>query len=718
MSDVRHWVRKYLDDGWAVLPIAPGKKRPTENGWQKRAEKKGYGPDDFGPNDNIGVALGEPSDWRCDVDLDSPEGIASAKFLLPDTGLMHGRAGKPSSHWWYRSQGLGVYLNYKDPIDKSALVELRAVPSHQTVIPPGTHASGEAIEWEKDGEPLDIEPDVLKKAVAHVAVAALLARHWPTEEGARHELALVCAGFLAKAMPAEPHAAYKILETAFRVAGDPEWQDRARAARDTLKKTESGEDKKVTGVPRFLKEFPNGSRIADAILEWLGAKADGVPAGRIEEINEKYFKVQLGNDVVVAEPGGNPDGTVKFWPFENFDKLFLQERVTVGKQTVSMGRYWREHPNARMHDRFVYAPPGSRLLPLGPNDYNGWRGFTVAPSEGDWSLLKAHVRDVICGGDDGVFEWLLDWCAAMFQAPGRPAKTAIVLMGGHGTGKGLFVHNMLGESLDGQHYVHVYDRKAIYGDFNDALSGRVLTFIDEATWGGDKRDAGILKGLITEKTISISRKFLPRVTEPSMQHVMIASNEEWPVGADGDDRRLCVLKVANPRANKAEYFDPLFAQLENGGRAAMLHELLARPITRNLNEPPRTRARVLLKIRSLDRQYAWWFDRLWQGSALRGDDDGWKPRVSKRSLAEEFADFVGDSRGRATETAAGMFLKRVVPSVAEGRNPRPRQERVWILPSLAECRESFERLALNGDEVQWPAAETSASMSQAPDSEL
>jgi hypothetical protein len=47
------------------------KKRPTENGWQKKAEKKQYRVGDFQPGDNVGVALGECSDWRCDVDMDS-----------------------------------------------------------------------------------------------------------------------------------------------------------------------------------------------------------------------------------------------------------------------------------------------------------------------------------------------------------------------------------------------------------------------------------------------------------------------------------------------------------------------------------------------------------------------------------------------------------------------------------------------------------------------
>jgi hypothetical protein len=273
-ADVRFIVKRYIDAGWAVLPIAPGKKRPTENGWQKKAEKKEYRPEHFSLSDNIGVALGAPSDHRADVDLDHELAIAAASYLLPDTGLIHGRAGKPSSHWWYRSVGLSFYSPYKDPVDKEGLVELRAVPSHQTVIPPGVHASGEAIEWEKDGEPLDIEPEVLRKAVAHVAVAALLAKHWPREGGARHELALVCGGFMAKAMPDDPGMAYKILETAFKIAGDEEWRDRARAARETIAKAQAHDERKAEAkaAEQALDKAADDLRRAEDLVEILGEK--------------------------------------------------------------------------------------------------------------------------------------------------------------------------------------------------------------------------------------------------------------------------------------------------------------------------------------------------------------------------------------------------------------------------------------------------------------
>ena len=687
--DNRSAVKRYNDRGEKTVLVVPDKKRPPDRDWAKKASQGHYGPDAFSENDNVGILLGEPSGWLVDVDADAPEAVAACGYLMPDTDRIHGRAGKRSSHLWYRSPGLDCYLKFKD-IDKSALIELRASPSHQTVVPPSVHASGEAIEWERDGEPLEMDGELLKKVVAHVAIAALIARHWPKEQGARHELALVCGGFMAKAMPDDPATACKILETAFRVAGDEDWRDRARAARETIAKAQKDEDKKITGVPRFVREFPYGQKVADAILEWLGVKAEGVPAGRIEEINEKFFVVPYGEDVVVAQPGGRPDGTTAFWSFENFDKRFCHEKVTVGKQQMNMGRYWREHENSARKDRFVYAPTGSPELPLGPNDHNGWRGFTVEPAPGSWEKNKAHVLDVVCDRDRELFEWTMDWMASMFQLPGRHAMTALVLMGGQGAGKGHFVDKMLGRCFDRQHYVHVTDRKAVFGDFNDALSGRCLVFMDEATWGGDKRDAGIIKTLITEDFVSISRKFLPRVSERSMLHVAMASNEEWPVALDRDDRRFAVFQVSGRHANQQAYFRPLLDELAAGGRAAMLHELLARQITSDLTQPPSTEARTRLKRASFSPEVAWWFDKLEEGAILRGHN-GWQTEVGKDELYDDYVERLSKAgtHRRKLESELGGLIRKMAPTVAERRS-RPDMKRKWAFPSLAECRELFE----------------------------
>ena len=189
---------------------------------------------------------------------------------------------------------------------------------------------------------------------------------------------------------------------------------------------------------------------------------------------------------------------------------------------------WLVHHDGRRYDRLVYVLPGSAEQ-CRPGDYNGWLGFTVVPAAGDWSKNRDHLLRIICGGNQDLYNWVFNWCAALVQYPGRHAFAALVLRGEEGTGKGHFAHLMLGALFHKQQYLHIIGSETLTGRFNEHLSGKVLVFADESTWGGYPRAADRLKGMVTESTVNIERKFLPLVEEPSMLHIIMGSNNEWPV---------------------------------------------------------------------------------------------------------------------------------------------------------------------------------------------
>src|SRR5262249_12842495 len=73
-------------------------------------------------------------------------------------------------------------------------------------------------------------------------------------------------------------------------------------------------------------------------------------------------------------------------------------------------------------------------------DLNSWRGFGVEPRQGDWSLMQAHIRDVLADGDQEAEGYILNWAAWAVQNPGKRAEAALVFRGDEGTGKGVFLH--------------------------------------------------------------------------------------------------------------------------------------------------------------------------------------------------------------------------------------------------------------------------------------
>jgi hypothetical protein len=136
---------------------------------------------------NIGLILGARSGGLTDIDLDCPEALGIAPYILPPTHAIFGRASKPASHWLYvtdlaekRAKAVDQY----EDVDGTMLVEQRmggGGKAAQTVVPPSRHPSGEIVRWDEAGEPAKVDGDDLDRQVRLLATAVLLARHWPLE---------------------------------------------------------------------------------------------------------------------------------------------------------------------------------------------------------------------------------------------------------------------------------------------------------------------------------------------------------------------------------------------------------------------------------------------------------------------------------------------------------------------------------------------------------
>jgi hypothetical protein len=268
----------------------------------------------------------------------------------------------------------------------------------------------------------------------------------------------------------------------------------------------------------------------------------------------------------------------------------------------------------RWDERREYLDPGlvfePNSPPYAPGKLNLWRGFSVEPKLGDWSLLRNHVRDVVCGGNEKLFDYVIKWMAYAVQHPERPDETAIVMRGKPGAGKG----RTFG-SLFGQHYKPITQREQLLGRFNASLGNTIVVYLDEVLWGGDKQGEGALKELITEHEFMLERKFKDPVRFPNRLHILISSNENWVVPIGQGDRRFLVLDVLETHANKDHntYWQPLYDQVapERGavseaGRAAMLYDLLKMDLTNfNVRVVPNTAGKIEQKLFKLSGPEAW-----------------------------------------------------------------------------------------------------------------
>lgn len=173
-SSIRIAAERYTLRGWSVIPIPHRSKNPGFKGWERMRLTPEVLDEHFnGRPQNLGVLLGEPSGWLIDVDLDHLRAIELAPKFLPATPAVFGRPSKPRSHWIYRVTGPVATKKFRS---KSAgmLVELRST-GMQTVFPPSTHESDEAIRWDGNEQaPAEVDPDELMESTKRLADAVLV----------------------------------------------------------------------------------------------------------------------------------------------------------------------------------------------------------------------------------------------------------------------------------------------------------------------------------------------------------------------------------------------------------------------------------------------------------------------------------------------------------------------------------------------------------------
>jgi hypothetical protein len=395
----------------------------------------------------------------------------------------------------------------------------------------------------------------------------------------------------------------------------------------------------------------------------------------IAHFNEKYAVVNESGKIVVYRPTRDEQlrrNIIERIVFEDFRRMHMNQRIEVGVSKKGnpihsdIGTVWLEHYNRRQYLGGVVMDPTNKAP---PDCWNLWRGFTVDPMPGDWSKMHDHIRDVICGGDPKVFTYTLGWLARMVQQPDKQGEVALVLRGKKGTGKGTLGNWMV--RLLGQHSVHVYHAKQLVGTFNAHLRDAVFVFADEAFFAGDKANEGMLKGLVTEPIITIEAKYQNAVSIANMTHILMASNSDWVVPTSSDERRFCVMDVSDHRIGDKPYFTALNEQMENGGLAAMLHDLLNMDLANfNVRDVPQTNALADQKRLSMDSLHRWWFTVLQRGFVWRSRYGAeifmnWSDFVSTELLYRSYLQWCNETReGRPmSREQLGVMMKGLYQNV-------------------------------------------------------
>ena len=439
-------------------------------------------------------------------------------------------------------------------------------------------------------------------------------------------------------------------------------------------------------------------RLTPEKVEEEHAQIEAVAEEKLATLNRHFAVVNEAGKCIVMkrtrDPAFDNRAVLERITFDDFARMYLNRWVKVVVRTVTKKRveyaiskrklapWWLEHGRRRQYLGGVTFDPTNRA----PGNFlNLWRGFAVKPAPGNWSLMKDHIYKVICRGEEAHAEYVLNWLARLVQHPEEPGEVALVLRSTEkGTGKSLFGRYVV--KLFGHHGMHITHAPHLTGRFNAHLHDCCVLFADEAFFAGDKTHEGALKGLITEYTLVVEGKYRNAITVRNRLHVLIVSNKDWVVPASIDERRWAVFEALDIHQGDRAYFRAIVKQMESGGLAAMLHELLHRDISGfEVRDVPPTAALQAQKALSLTSLPRWWMAVLARGFLWKSRHGApwftdWHDFYSTELLMRSYQQWCDENRpyDRYPREQLGAFLSALYPASRPTR-PHP----VYEIDSIA-----------------------------------
>lgn len=318
----------------------------------------------------------------------------------------------------------------------------------------------------------------------------------------------------------------------------------------------------------------------------VGSAPADAEVDKILDMNAKYGVVNMGGKTVIVSERWNTSAQefeVEFSTPSSMDVLTKNQSCKIPGYfgEVSLYRYWEQHPDRRTYNGVVFEPnshtfrePGkTRSLPSG-DEYNLFQGYIYSPVEAtNCDLILNHIKEVWCSGIEDEYTYVISWLAHLFQHPDRLSGTALILQSVPGAGKGIIIENCIVKPM-GVHAISTSNSDDLTGRFNLHLGWNIFFYANEIAYTAQNSVKSLLKTLVETDTRTIEAKNVNKVKARNYSSIIFASNGDWVLNIDANDRRYVYLTVSSHKVGDIQYFKDLKKQIDNGGKDAFIKYLL------------------------------------------------------------------------------------------------------------------------------------------------
>lgn len=233
-----------------------------------------------------------------------------------------------------------------------------------------------------------------------------------------------------------------------------------------------------------------------------------------------------------------------------------------GKEKQAFTKTWVSDSNIRYYESYDFCPPPIEIGNATFNLFNGFKHEKTSPYqttdaeiEKNSQIFLKHLW-YLCGKQNEVLFYVINYLAHMIQEPGELPRTSIVFKSEQGVGKNLFFE-LFGEKILGEQYLlSTPNIDHILGRF-PLINQKILVLMDEANGKESFIANDKIKNFITAKTINYEKKGVDGVNIKNCGRMLFFTNNEFPVKIEQTDRRFVVVECSSDMRNNTAYFKEL-----------------------------------------------------------------------------------------------------------------------------------------------------------------
>lgn len=248
---------------------------------------------------------------------------------------------------------------------------------------------------------------------------------------------------------------------------------------------------------------------------------------------------------------------------------------------------WMKSPDRNTCEGLTYQPRKPERIYRAEgntvflNTYSEFVKWDDEDPECSWDLMQAHILNILCKGDEDLYNRFILFFANIVQNPDKKYAQTLIIKGDIGCGKSIvmdYIREMMGRSA-----MEMNDSNSITGKFNEHLAEKLLVVLDE---GDFKKSMNKLKNIISSKTLEIEPKGMAKIWVNNCIRIVVTTNSEDTVEVSlGSERRFFILACSNKwvqsasshqkrKDDKVRYFNAIQKQMEEeGGVDQMFYDL-------------------------------------------------------------------------------------------------------------------------------------------------